>query len=286
MINPAITLRVIKRSRALRPFKARLDQFIAQRWLTLQKLLAVKRVSSTLQQSKQLFNALHKSLLGFLSHHNSIFPMTLKSVFSSESNKSKAYAQSVDPKELNVLRNKMVKFATMQLGDKDQAEDAVQEALLAALKNSAAYEGRASLKTWVFAILKNKITDMVRKRYRERLVSTQLGDTELDEQADMTDLFNSAGMWGPDERPASWGNPIQSLDDKQFWQIFELCLDGLPSQQAKAFMMREYIGLETIEICQEMTINSNNLHVLLHRSRLRLRECLENRWFRKEASTC
>ena len=212
--------------------------------------------------------------------------MTLKSLFSTESNKSQASAQSVNPAELNALRSKMVKFATMQLGDKDLAEDAVQEALLAAFKNSAAYEGRASLKTWVFAILKNKITDILRKRYRERLVSTHFGDADLDEQADMTDLFSSAGMWEPDERPASWGNPAQSLDDKQFWQVFEVCLDGLPSQQAKAFMMREYIGLETLEICQEMTINANNLHVLLHRSRLRLRECLENRWFRKEASTC
>ncbi|MCY1367808.1 RNA polymerase sigma-70 factor [compost metagenome] len=61
--------------------------------------------------------------------------------------------------------------------------------------------------------------------------------------------------------------------------MFELCLEGLPGQQGRVFMMREYIGLDAREICAEVGITSTNLNVMLHRARLRLRECLENRWF-------
>jgi RNA polymerase sigma-70 factor (ECF subfamily) len=151
-------------------------------------------------------------------------------------------AQEVDSTELTALRGKMVKFASMQLGDQQLAEDAVQEALMGAFKNTAAYAGKASLKTWVFAILKNKISDILRQRHRQHLVSThqQMGDA--DEDADLSELFNGRGMWESDERPATWGNPTETLQDKQFWKVFELCLEGLPGQQAKVFMMREYVA--------------------------------------------
>jgi RNA polymerase sigma-70 factor (ECF subfamily) len=192
----------------------------------------------------------------------------------------------VDPAELTALRGKMVKFATLQLGDTHQAEDAVQEALMGAFKNAAAFAGKASLKTWVFAILKNKIVDILRKRQREGHVSTQQVMGEADEEADLTELFNARGMWETDERPATWGNPTETLQDKQFWKVFEACLEGLPGQQARVFMMREYVGLDSHEICAEAGITATNLNVMLHRSRLRLRECLENRWFVRGGAVC
>ncbi|PKO68767.1 MAG: RNA polymerase subunit sigma [Betaproteobacteria bacterium HGW-Betaproteobacteria-16] len=195
-------------------------------------------------------------------------------------------AQEVDPAELTALRGKMVKFASMQLGDQQLAEDAVQEALMGAFKNTAAYAGKATLKTWVFAILKNKITDILRQRQRQHLVSTHQHMEDADEEADLTELFNGRGMWESDERPATWGNPTETLHDKQFWMVFELCLEGLPGQQAKVFMMREYVGLDAREVCAEVGITSTNLNVMLHRARLRLRECLEDRWFARRGATC
>lgn len=68
--------------------------------------------------------------------------------------------------------------------------------------------------------------------------------------------------------------------------MFELCLEGLPGQQAKVFMMREYVGLDSREICGEVGITSTNLNVMLHRARLRLRECLEDRWFFRGGTSC
>lgn len=181
---------------------------------------------------------------------------------------------------LNDLRRLMVKFATLQLSNSHLAEDAVQEALMGALKNAKSFAGRAAVKTWVFAILKNKIADVLRQKNRMADASILLCESE--EAEDFSELFDPRGHWQKDERPANWGNPQDSLRQNQFWKIFEVCLDGLPGNQARVFMMKEFVELDAHEICSALGITTSNLNVMLHRSRLRLRECLENRWFMKK----
>ncbi len=178
---------------------------------------------------------------------------------------------------LEDIRRQMIKFATLQLSDAHQAEDAVQEALIGALKNAKSFGGRAALKTWIFAILKNKIADTLRQKQRSVNVSSLQRDGDEDE--DFAELFDSKGFWQPEERPVAWGNPEASLREGQFWVVFEACLEGLPPKQARVFMMREFIELDADEICAEVNLTTSNLHVLLHRSRLRLRECIENKWY-------
>lgn len=185
---------------------------------------------------------------------------------------------------LNDLRRLMVKFATLQLSDSQLAEDAVQEALMGALKNAKSFAGRAALKTWVFAILKNKIADVLRQKHRMVDASSLLREDE--EKEDFSELFDQKGFWLKDERPATWGNPQDSLHQNQFWKMFEICLEGLPGNQARVFMMKEFVELEAHEICATVGISTSNLNVMLHRSRLRLRECLENHWFMKGERAC
>lgn len=185
---------------------------------------------------------------------------------------------------LNDLRRQMLKFATLQLSDSHLAEDAVQEALIGALKNAKSFAGRAALKTWVFAILKNKIADVLRQKQRLLDASSLLREDE--EKEDFSELFDHKGFWQKDERPASWGNPQDSLHQNQFWKVFEICLEGLPGNQARVFMMKEFVELDSQEICATVGISTSNLNVMLHRSRLRLRECLENRWFSKGERAC
>jgi RNA polymerase sigma-70 factor (ECF subfamily) len=189
-----------------------------------------------------------------------------------------------DPELLKALRSQMLKFAHLQLGDEQSAEDAVQEALIGALKNAAAFRGHAALKTWVFAILKNKIADSLRQKKRLGEASALMQERE--EQEDLHELFNARGFWEPDERPAAWGNPQEALHQSQFWKVFELCLEALPGQQARVFMMREYIELESDEICASVGISTSNLNVIMHRARLRLRECLENNWHQTKGQPC
>ena len=178
---------------------------------------------------------------------------------------------------LNDLRRQMVKFATMQLSNSHAAEDAVQEALIGALKNAKSFAGRAALKTWVFAILRNKIVDSLRQK--QRMVDASSLLREDDESEDFSELFDNKGMWQADEKPATWGNPQNALHQNQLWKVFEACLEGLPGNQARVFMMKEFIELDAAEICTAVGITTTNLNVMMHRSRLRLRECLENTWF-------
>ena len=71
----------------------------------------------------------------------------------------------------------------------------------------------------------------------------------------------------------------RSVKNDHFWRVFETCLSGLPENQARLFMMREFLEFESGEICETLSITTSNLHVMLYRARLRLRECLENKWF-------
>lgn len=181
-----------------------------------------------------------------------------------------------DPLFLDDLRRQMLKFAVLQLDNEAQAEDAVQEALVGALKNVSSFERKAALKTWVFAILKHKITDLL--RYRQRWVDVEKQPGSSDEEA-LPTVFDTRGFWHQEDRPNRWAQPVEAIDDAHFWRVFEACLDNLPPVQARVFMMREFIELDAGEICQAVELTTSNLHVLLHRARLRLRRCLEMNWF-------
>ena len=201
-----------------------------------------------------------------------------------EKTKSNAQSQAgggetslTDPAFLKELRVMMFKFAVLQLSDEQLAEDAVQEALIGALKNAASFGRRSALKTWVFAILKNKIADILRQRQRLVEASRLIRDGEDEENLDM--LFDTKGFWQVEERPAAWTQPAESVKNVHFWRVFETCLSGLPENQARLFMMREFLEFESGEICETLGITTSNLHVMLYRARLRLRECLENKWF-------
>lgn len=178
--------------------------------------------------------------------------------------------------ELTGLRREMLRFAVLQLRDQASAEDAVQEAVLAALQGADRFSERAKLKTWVFSILRHKIVDIIRRRVREPVY--QQPDEEIDDD-DFDPLFKANGHWQRDARPSDWGNPEKSLENQHFWAVFDACLNRLPPATARVFMMREMLGLETGEICEELSMSSNHCWVVLHRARMSLRLCLDQKWF-------
>ena len=184
-----------------------------------------------------------------------------------------------DAQFIEDLRHQMIKFSTLQLNDPQLAEDTVQEALVGALKNASSFGGRAALKTWIFAILRNKIIDVFRQRKRMANFSELLQKEKENEEEDFSVLFDNKGHWQVNERPTAWANPEESMKNVQFWRVFETCLEKLPGNQARVFMMREFIGLDSGEICVAANITNSNLGAMLHRARTRLRGCLENRWF-------
>ena len=181
---------------------------------------------------------------------------------------------------LTDLRQQMLKFAVLQLRDNAAAEDAVQEALLGAMKNADKFAGKAAFKSWVFAILKHKIIDGIRGKSRTVAIA-DLQD-EADAPEDASFLFKDSGHWQAEHAPSQWRNPEQQMQNGQFWQVFEACLNKLPAAQARCFMMREFIGLDSPEICKELALTTTNLHVQLHRARLALQKCLDSHWFKEK----
>lgn len=173
--------------------------------------------------------------------------------------------------ELESLRPQLLKFAQLQLRNPTWAEDAVSETLLAALEKPQAFAGRSQLRTWLIGILKHKLVDQIRRNCKE--MSTTGADEESIEDA----LFSADGHWR--DQPQDWGDPEHSLRQVEFFQVLEACVDKLPGQQGRLFMMREWLELETDEICKQLAITPTNLWVMLHRARLRLQECLQLNWF-------
>lgn len=179
---------------------------------------------------------------------------------------------------LAALRPRLLRFARLQMRDDAAADDVVQEAMLAATERAAQFQGEAAIATWVFAILKNKIIDEFRRRSRQPVVDSAHANAHENalEEA-IADQFDNRGHWA--EAPAAWANPAAALEQKRFWEVFELCIDALPEKPARVFGMRELMGMETDEICKELDITTSNCGVLLHRARLGLRDCLSRRWF-------
>ncbi|MEO8755195.1 MAG: sigma-70 family RNA polymerase sigma factor [Casimicrobiaceae bacterium] len=178
--------------------------------------------------------------------------------------------------QLDSHRSYLYRVAKLQLRDHALAEDCVQETLLAALAGGG-FAGKSSLKTWLTGILKHKIVDAIRRKQREPVVSSMLDD-ECDIE-DLDALFKTSnGAW--EEPPSAWGQPEQALNQREFFDMMDFCLEKLPPNTARVFMMREVMELECDEICKELTITANNLWVILYRARMSLRECLERNWFK------
>ncbi|TDR06305.1 RNA polymerase factor sigma-70 [Marinomonas communis] len=197
----------------------------------------------------------------------------------SRSNEQASSQLFQDTEFMEALRSQMLKFAILQVRNEALAEDAVQEAMLSAYQNIERFNRQAALKTWVFAILKNKLIDILRKEKRYTNVSLLEEGAGRSDEALLEDLFNEKGHWQKSERPKKWDEPDHDIENSHFWRTFDVCLEALPAKHSRYFMMREFLELETKEICENEEVSVSNLNTTLFRARLRLRECLEDNWF-------
>lgn len=169
----------------------------------------------------------------------------------------------------------LYRYAYFRVNDQNTAEDLVQETLLAALKSRQNFAGRSSESTWLVGILKNKILDYLRKYLREQTL--EAGDA-AEQEDDLSAYFAANGHWKT--LPTVWENPDESLEQTEFWTVFEQCVAGIPPKQAQVFRLCEIEGMSGKEVGKELGMTSTNIWVALHRARLKLRDCLERTWFK------
>jgi RNA polymerase sigma-70 factor, ECF subfamily len=150
--------------------------------------------------------------------------------------------------DLAGYRQQLLGFAMARLRDRDRAEDAVQEALLAGLEGLGRFSGGSSLRTWLTGILKHKISDALRGPVRE-------------EPAEL------------DEFPSAAGCPEAGLSRTRFMEALQRSLEELPPTSRKVFMLRDVLEQDTREVCAQLAITDGHCWVALHRARKRLREC-------------
>jgi RNA polymerase sigma-70 factor (ECF subfamily) len=176
--------------------------------------------------------------------------------------------------ELADLHKPLLRFAQLQLRNDSMAEDVVSETFLAILEKPDNFEGRSSLRTYATGILKFKIIDVLRKRGREVHIEP-LDEQSLDDAMDA--LFAQDGHW--QDPPQAWQQPEKSLEQRQFFEQLQACVDRLPAKAGRVFMMREWLEREVEDICAELGITANHCGVILYRARMQLRDCLDRHWF-------
>ena len=169
-------------------------------------------------------------------------------------------------------------FAAARVRDRAIAQDLVQETFLAAIKAREGFAGRSTERSWLFGILRNKLTDYYRLQSREVAVADF--ESPLPEEQG---AFGRRGLgkdgWVMKLAPKAWETPEGTLVSKEFQEVFKGCLSGLPDKIARAYLMREIDGVSSVEICKDLNVSPNNLWVMLHRARMGLRRCLEVHWF-------
>ncbi|WP_031406554.1 sigma-70 family RNA polymerase sigma factor [Thiomonas sp. FB-Cd] len=178
---------------------------------------------------------------------------------------------------IEALRPTLLRLAQLQLRNLSWAEDAVSETLLAALEGAARFSGKSQFKTWVVGILKHKVLDQLRLRQRECGYDSDENDDPLEDL-----MFKADGHF--QTVPQNWDAPAAALQQRQFFEVLETCMELLPGQIGRVFLMREWLELDTKAICQELRISPTNVWQMLSRARLRLRECLQLNWFGPSSS--
>lgn len=175
----------------------------------------------------------------------------------------------------------LFRYALVRLRNETVAEDCVQETLLSAIQAIDSYGGKSAERTWLTAILKHKIIDHFRRSVREKPIEA---DDDGDLSLDM--FFNTDGRWKghwkDDFEPIDWrSTPEATVQQSEFYLVLQRCLAKLPERIATVFTLREMEELDTMEICELLSLSSSNFWVMMHRARMGLRRCMELSWFKK-----
>jgi len=171
----------------------------------------------------------------------------------------------------------MLRLAMNYVGDRGVAEDVVQESWLTCLRSLDRFEGRSSLKTWLFGILVNVARARRRKESRILPFASFWRRDDSDSHRPTVDRsrFGSDGMWS--NGPQSWDNvPESRVLGAETLQHVRSAIDTLPPKQREVILLRDVAGFDGGEVCALLGISPANERVRLHRARATVRQKLED----------
>jgi len=162
----------------------------------------------------------------------------------------------------------MLRLATSFVPSRAIAEEVVQDTWLAVLRGLAGFEGRSSLKTWLFAILVNQARKTGTREHR----SIPVADPEpvVDPSR-----FDASGGWS--DPPEHWIELAQGrMEAGKLAHRVRGWIDDLPARQREVVLLRDVEGMSSEEVCTVLALSDANQRVLLHRGRSRLRQLFED----------
>jgi len=169
----------------------------------------------------------------------------------------------------------MLRVASRYVRNRAVAEEVVQETWVGVLNGLRSFEGRASLKTWIFRILTNRAISRAEREGRAVPFSS-LGDPGPDEPAVDPDRFRPEG----DRWPGGWKCfpeplPEERLLERETLALIDSAIAELPDRQHLVITMRDVDGWSPEEVCEALEISDGNQRILLHRARSKVRAALE-----------
>ncbi|HEX6393808.1 MAG TPA: RNA polymerase sigma factor [Acidimicrobiales bacterium] len=168
----------------------------------------------------------------------------------------------------------MIRLARSYVCSEQIAEDVVQETWLAALRALPGFEGRSSVKTWLYRILINRARS-VREREHKHLPISNL------ERAVQSNRFNTNGSWS--SAPAPWVDEVEDrVRAERLAKSIRTAIDDLPAAQRDVLTLRDVQGMTAAEACRILDLCDSHQRVLLHRARSRLRNALEAQFWQSD----
>mgnify|MGYP002780275596 CR=1 FL=1 len=169
----------------------------------------------------------------------------------------------------------LFRYALTRVGEREAAEDLVQETLVTAVAKLTDFAGQSSLRTWLTGILRHKILDHYRQKRKESQAPSPL------EEGRDPQCFDRLGAWRIDPNLG-----LEVLDEEgpcvveraQLRAALKRCIEALPPALQRAFVLREVQELEPEEVCEAAALSRESLHVFLYRARQNLRECMQRKW--------
>jgi RNA polymerase sigma-70 factor, ECF subfamily len=173
----------------------------------------------------------------------------------------------------------LIRMAMGYVADREVAEEVVQDTWMAVIEGLNRFEGRSSLRTWIFGIMIHKAKDRgVREKRHTTFSAFESFDDENEETVDPSRFHQSgewAGHWAFPPQPWDEQTPEKLLASQQAVTAMNKAIEALPSTLKEVLILRDVEGVEAKEVCELLKITETNLYVRLHRARERVRQAVE-----------